>query len=277
MPLDTVRVTVQDSFGNRVLTASHEITLAPGAGSPSGATLGGTKVLEASNGLAEFSDLTLDKVGSYTLTAAATGLTGATSSSFSIGAGAPSRLTFSVQPGNVTAGSNFSPALQVRIEDAEGNLTSSTAQVTLAVTGGGATVEGTSQVNAVNGVATFSSARVSKAGTWTLTASSGSLTTATSSSFSVSAGSASTLAFTTQPASALAGATLSAVAVTVRDAHGNDITGSTASITLAVGTGPSGATFSGTKTVDAVAGVASFEDLSLDKAGDYTLTASAAS
>src|SRR5205807_1958121 len=52
-------------------------------------------------------------------------------------------------------------------------------------------------------------------------------------------------------------------------------TGSTASITVALGTNPSGGTLAGSVTVAATAGVASLSNLSLDKAGTgYTLAAS---
>src|SRR3989454_4494726 len=68
-----------------------------------------------------------------------------------------------------------------------------------------------------------------------------------------------------------------AVEVTAQDAGGNTATGFTGNITVAIGTNPSTGTLSGTKTVAAVAGVATFSGLSIDKAGTgYTLTATGA-
>src|SRR5204862_169939 len=68
-----------------------------------------------------------------------------------------------------------------------------------------------------------------------------------------------------------------AVEVTAQDGNGNTATGFTGSITVAIGTNPSTGTLSGTKTVAAVAGVATFSGLSIDKAATgYTLTATGA-
>ncbi len=86
------------------------------------------------------------------------------------------------------------------------------------------------------------------------------------------------LTFTTQPSSANAGAAISpAVQVAVQDANGNTVTSANNSITLAIGTNPGGGTLSGTLTVSAVNGVATFSSLSINQPGiGYTLTASAA-
>ena len=84
------------------------------------------------------------------------------------------------------------------------------------------------------------------------------------------------LAFGQPPTSAGAGAVLSpAVTVLVEDASGNVVASDTSSVTVAIGNNPSGGTLSGTLTVAAVNGVATFSDLSIDKSGNgYTLTAS---
>src|SRR5204862_424251 len=58
--------------------------------------------------------------------------------------------------------------------------------------------------------------------------------------------------------------------------YGNTVTTATNSVALAIGTNPNSGTLSGTKTVAAVNGVATFAGLSIDKAGvGYTLAASA--
>src|SRR3989441_1419993 len=83
------------------------------------------------------------------------------------------------------------------------------------------------------------------------------------------------LAFSSPPTSATAGASISpAVQVEVQDAGGNRITTARNAVTLAIGTNPGSGTLSGTLTANAVAGVATFSGLSIDKAGTgYTLTA----
>jgi len=80
-----------------------------------------------------------------------------------------------------------------------------------------------------------------------------------------------------QPSNVTAGIPINpAVHVSVQDAQGNVVTGSTASITVAItsGTGTAGAVLSGTRTQTAVNGVAVFANLAVDKAGtSYALSA----
>ncbi len=60
------------------------------------------------------------------------------------------------------------------------------------------------------------------------------------------------------------------------DALGNPVGAGAAAITVALGQNPSGATLGGTLTRNAVAGVATFDNLTVSAAGEYTLTAAAA-
>ena len=270
---------IEDTYGNVVTSSSATVTAAIGT-NPGGGTLAGTTSVAAVSGVATFSNLSINKSGTgYTLTAASAGVTGATSSGFNITAGAPSKLAFVQGPSNVVAGSSISPSVTVAVEDAAGNtVTTSSAAVTVAVgtNPSGGTLSGTTTVNAVSGIATFSTLSLDKAGTgYTLAASSGALTGSMSGSFNVTPGSASKLAFVQGPTSATAGAAISpAITVAVTDAFGNTITSSSASVTLAIGTNPGGGTLSGTKTVSASAGVATFSTLSIDKGGSgYTLAA----
>ena len=55
------------------------------------------------------------------------------------------------------------------------------------------------------------------------------------------------------------------------DRFGNLVTFDTSNVTVALGTNPGGGTLSGTTTLAAVAGVATFSTLSIDKTGVYTL------
>ncbi|HEY6157905.1 MAG TPA: Ig-like domain-containing protein, partial [Gemmatimonadales bacterium] len=85
------------------------------------------------------------------------------------------------------------------------------------------------------------------------------------------------LTFTVQPTAAVAGGAISpGVRVVAQDALGNTLTSFNGSVTLALASNPGGDTLSGTKTVAAQSGVASFADLSIAHAGaGYTLQASA--
>jgi len=84
------------------------------------------------------------------------------------------------------------------------------------------------------------------------------------------------IAFVTQPSTTVLNTNISP-SVTVRflDATNNPITTSTLPVTLAIGTNPAGGALTGTLTRNAVNGVATFNDLKIDKVGiGYTLTAS---
>ena len=82
------------------------------------------------------------------------------------------------------------------------------------------------------------------------------------------------LAFTVQPSNIASKAAVApAVQVAVQDASGNTVTSANDNITLAIGTNPGSGTLSGTATAAAVNGVATFNNLSIEKAGSgYNLT-----
>ena len=276
-----VQVTVQDALGNTVTTATTSITLAIGT-NPASGTLSGTMTVAAISGVATFSTLSLDKSGTgYTLTAAANGLVGATSNAFTIGVGAAAKLLFTLQPSNAVAGAANTPAVQVTVQDAQGNtVTTANTSITVAIGTNPASgvLSGTMTLAAISGVATFSTLSLNRTGTgYTLTASAASLTSATSNAFDISAGAAAKVVFTVQPSNAGAGAANTpAVQASVEDAQGNTVTTATTIITVAIGTNPASGILSGTMTVAAISGVATFSTLSLNKAGTgYTLTGSA--
>ena len=78
-----------------VTTATNSITLAIGT-NPGGTLACTTNPLAATGGVASFAGCKITgKAGTYTLTAAATGLTGATSATFTITPGAATQLAFS--------------------------------------------------------------------------------------------------------------------------------------------------------------------------------------
>ena len=250
---------------------------------PSGgtATLAGNSAALV-NGQALFNAASINKAGTaYTLRASAGSLAQPTSNSFNITGAPATKLVFLQQPGNVAAGTAIAPALKVQVQDATGTpVTTSTATVTLAIATnpGSSTLGGTLSANAVAGVATFANVTLNKIGTgYTLRASSTGLAGITSNAFNVTTGAAAKLAFVQPPTSAVAGATLTpAVTVQVLDAGGNPVSASTATVTLAIGSNPGGSSLNGTTGVAAVSGVASFNTLSLNKAGGgYTLAASA--
>jgi hypothetical protein len=286
-PTDTVAgttispaVTVQivDQFGN-LTNSSANVSLAIGT-NPSSGTLSGTTTKAASSGVATFGDLSINKASiGYTLMASSSGLTGTTSMGFNIEAAAADHLLFLQQPTDTVAGTSITPAVTVEILDRFNNLTTSGANVSVAIgtNPNSGTLSGTTTQAASSGIATFGDLSINKAGMgYTLGASDGSLGVATSSSFTIKPAAADHLAFGVQPSNSTAGVAISpAVTVKVLDRFGNLATGDTSSLTMAIGTNPSGGTLSGTQTMSAVGGVATFSTLSIDKAGTgYTLTAS---
>src|SRR5438132_611587 len=278
-----VQVTAQDAHGNTATAFSGNVTVAIGTNA-GGGVLSGTTNVAAGGGIATFSGLSINKTGTgYTLTAGASGVGGgATSAAFSVTAGAPSVLVFSVQPTSATAGAAITPAVQVTAQDAQGNVAtafSGSVTVALGANPGGGTLAGTATVTAAGGVATFSGLSVNKAGSgYTLTATAAGLRTSTSTPFTITVGALAQLVFTVQPTNVVAGATISpALQVTGQDAQGNTVTAFSGNVTVAIGSNPGGGTLGGTTTVAAVSGVATFPGLSINKVGSaYTLTAGAA-
>ena len=266
----SIVVDVEDQFGNIVTTDSSNVTLAVGSGPGS---LSGTLTVAASSGIATFSNVKLNTAGNYTLSASDGALTGATSSSFTVSPAAASKVVYGVQPSNVTAGVADSPPITVEVEDQFGNIVASdNSSVTLTVASGPGSLSGTVTVTASGGVATFSNVKFDTAGSYTLTASDGSLTPATSSSLAVSAASASKVVYGVQPSNVTAGVADSpSITVDVEDQFGNIVTTDSSNVTLAVASGPG--SLSGTLTMAASSGIATFSNVKLNTAGNYTLTA----
>ncbi|WP_233261948.1 S8 family serine peptidase [Vitiosangium sp. GDMCC 1.1324] len=273
------KVGLQDKDGNAVTTGSFSVTLSI-ANNVGGGSLSGTTTVAMSGGVATFSGLSIDKVGTgYTLKATASGLTDATSSAFNITAATASKLAFATQPSATVVGSSIAPAVQVAVQDAFGNQVTSTASITVALSGGsGATLSGTATVAAVGGIATFGNLSINKVGTdYKLTATSGTLTSATSSVFSVTPGAPYRVLITRQPSNVVAGASMSpSVQVSLYDQLGNLATQASNPVTLSLGYNTTGAVLGGVTTANAVAGVATFDSLSVSRAGtNYTLVAGA--
>ncbi len=188
------------------------------------------------------------------------------------------KLVFTTQPPKTaTAGKAVAPSVVVKIEDQAGNvITTDTSTVTIGVGTGpsGATVTGTASVAAKAGVATFSNLLLTKAGTYTLKATDGSDTAGISSSLVVNPAAAAKLVFLQSPVASKVGKPITpAVTVLIEDSLGNIVTTNTTTVKLTTATAPSGGALSGTVSVAAVAGKATFSNLLLSKAGSYSLKA----
>ena len=184
-----IQATAFDARGNTATGFTGTVTLAFGT-NPGGGSLSGTTSAVAVNGVARFTTLSIDKVGTgYTLTASATGLTGTTSAPFTVAAGPATHLAFTVQPGDTAADAALSPAVQVTALDAPGNTAtgfSGGVTVALGTNPGNAGLYGTTTVAAISGVARFQSLSVNRIGTgYTLAASAPGLTGASSGPFAI--------------------------------------------------------------------------------------------
>jgi hypothetical protein len=184
-----VTVQVQDALGNNIAASGTSVTLTlNGTGSLDGTPP--TQITDAF-GVATFSNLTVDILGSKTLTAQASGLASATSLPFTISAAAAARLAFTTQPGGGTAGVPFAQQPVVTLQDAFGNTVTGTAQnVTLALLANpGADVLGgttTVSVNTTTGQAVFAGLSLTHAATgYTLTATGNSVSTVAGNVFSL--------------------------------------------------------------------------------------------
>src|SRR5207248_8188312 len=97
--------------GNTATGFTGNVTVAIGT-NPSTGTLGGTVPRAAVGGVATFSNLSIDKVGTgYTLTA--TGAGSATSAAFNITAGTATQLVFTVEQIGRAAGRGSAPGVEV--------------------------------------------------------------------------------------------------------------------------------------------------------------------
>jgi alpha-tubulin suppressor-like RCC1 family protein len=267
-------VAVLDSAGNVVSSAQMGISLTLGANKPNG-SLSGRVTATPVLGIATFDSVVIAHAGSgYSLAANGGLLKPVLSDSLAIQPAAPAKLVFQAQPATTAAGAALAP-VQVAVSDAFDNPTpAATGVVTLAI-GRGATLRGTVSVAASAGIATFADLRINRADSgYVITATSGALTAAISALFAVTPLSGTRLVFQSSPTGGAAGYAFdSPVSVAVVDSF-NNVSASTAPITVALGANPSGGTLGGTKTVNAQRGVASFTDLAIDRAGTgYTLTA----
>jgi hypothetical protein len=232
----------------------------------SSGNLGGTKTVAAVNGVATFTDLSMNKNGSFTLTASDGALGSATSEAFTFGA----KLVFQAQPTTTIAGETINQ-IRVLVEDAGGHLlTGDNSAVTLSIASGpDATLMGTVTVNAVNGVATFDDIVLQTAGAYKLSATDGTLKSATSGNFNINPDAPTQMTFLRDASDVVAGAKMTSIRVQLQDQFGNLATNYKSAVTLTVADGPGAIT--GDTSVNVSNGIATFNSVSLRTAGTYTL------
>jgi hypothetical protein len=256
---------VRDAFNNPVPSVDVRWTRV-GAG-----TLGATVTTTGADGRANVGYTFGNTAGSETITASIAGQT----ATFSVRAlvGAPSTIV--VMSGSGQTGTALLPLAApfvVKIADVAGNPVSGVTVSWLTTNGTMAATTTTDASGLSSNVLTLGSL----AGAASATAS---IAPATSVSFAATAqaGAFAKLAFRSSLTGGTVGALLTPpVQLELQDASGN-LTGAVSPVTMALGTNASGGTLAGTLTRSAVAGIATFDDLKLDKLGAYTLVASSGS
>ena len=187
-------------------------------------------------------------------------------------------LAFVEQPSSsgsiaaIAAGANLAPWPQVAVEDSSRDVVQDDlSSVTLAFSPGNATCTGIEN----QGTFSFGDCRVTKTGTYTLTATDGSLTPATSLAFTIVPSLPTQLVYATKPPATTHTGTTFSVVVDEEDNYGNTVTtDSTSTVSLAANNGGGG--FSCTSTsVKVTQGVATFSNCSygVTSATGYTLSA----
>jgi hypothetical protein len=136
----------------------------------------------------------------------------------------------------------------------------------------GATLAGTTSVNAVNGIATFSGLSIASEGDYSIFASATGKAPVVSNDFSVTVGpqTATSLAVTQEPGPAWQFGVMPPMRVSVLDQFGNVVVTDSSNIGVSILSGPPGALIHGNLVEPTKGGIATFADLSINVPGTYT-------
>lgn len=266
---------VNSSGGLAIFIGDITVSVASGPGQ-----LDGTTTLPSIGIGVTFNNLNIDEAGTYTLQVTSDpALTPATSEAFQISPGPPSGATSQItaSPTSIPANGTSTSTITVQLRDEFGNdLDTGGDDVSLAKSGGG-TLTATP---VDNGDGTYTGTLTSDTSpetvTVTGTVNGGAITDNATVVFAALP--ATRLEFGQQPTSEAAGVAI-APPITVRaeDATGNLDTNFSGPVTLAIASGPADGSLSGTTTRTASGGIATFNNLSIQRAGAYTLRATSGS
>jgi hypothetical protein len=235
----------------------------------------GTYKVNAVKGVATFSNVSIHSAGNYKILASSGTITTIRSGNFSIAPAAPTQMVILQNTSNTVAGSSMR-AIELKFLDAFGNLAVNnhgTVTLTLAGAPSGGALVGNLNDRINKGIVTFNKVTLRVHGSYILHAAFGGMSLNTA-GFTVLPAAAKQLVFHQPPLAAVHGEIIApAIIVDVVDAFGNLVTFSAAIITLAVQSGPKGASFTNVSTA-ALNGEATFDDVSLATAGAYKLKAS---
>jgi hypothetical protein len=282
-----VAIGVCDRWGNVVSAANtidksgatHPVSIALEP-HPRGGVLYGTTSAAASDGVARFGALRIDRPGAgYRLVATSPGLqncanqaAGEVSAPFDQWKCNPPCIRFDAAPEATPAGDVIAPPIVVAVEDVFGDVDPGfSGDVTLSWEGPWDPVlRGTLTVKAASGVATFADISAERAGTgYRFTAAAAGRQTGASASFRVSSANPARVCFRAeaQPHLALVGEGIGPVQTVIQDRFGNEVTpangrpGISNPVTVTIARNAGGGALAGTATVASVDGIATFGDL----------------
>ena len=317
-PLSTIKVALEDQQGDIITTDHSVVTLSYASGStvdPNAKTVLATQ--PAQNGVATFTGVTINLVGTFTLCAQFIP-TEVTSSMLALKIVSPQQLVVISEPSSTPSINQSLGTVQIAIEDLAGNiLTNDQSSVTLAISQNdqpppftdGITnlappkfpqtaLQGTTIVQAQNGIATFSGLSIDASGTYYFGFGDQDYTPVVSSPIHVTSA-ATHLVFLTEPVDkAFVAQSIGTVEVALEDANGNLVTNDQVPVRISLaGAAPpqtsqqapvpsDGATgttinvssnifLSGNQTLTFQNGIATFTGLSIFGSGNFTLSATA--
>jgi len=247
-----------------------------------GGTLLGVTTVNAVNGVASFTGLSIDQQGTYEFVASTANINPGNSNAFNVTVAPAAQLGVVAQPISLLESTSMATPIQIALEDSLGNTvyydTGTVIGLTIASGPAGAVLTGQTTASTVNGVATFNGVSANVLGSYTLEASvispPGSIAPVTTAAFSVEEPK---LVFIQGPQSFLDDTYMvTPLTVAVEDAAGNTSTVFPATtVTLSIASGPAGAVLSGQTSAVTVNGIATFDKVSANLPGSYTITATA--
>jgi hypothetical protein len=278
-----VTVTARDQYGNQEETGGDAVAVmnSMNVGESTGVMSG---VTDNSNGTYSFTFSTTGAGTPTTITGTINGnpIT-SPSPTVTVNACTVTQVTWATQPNaSITAGSNFTSG-RVKLQDAANHICGTdmvTFDIVPATNHTGAILQGTTTVAPDNGYAYLTVAtaniNIQTAGTYNLQATANGISSAASNDVTVKPGTATQIVFThINPAwPAGGGAGTVTVQLAREDGYNNINQGSAGNATLTIDNNPGSGALSGTTTMGFTSGIATFRDLSIDKAGTgYTLIA----
>lgn len=270
-------VVVSDEFGNPTPRTNVSVRVVNAAGA---IVRGELEVETNESGIATFDDIVIETASDYTLEFTiddsdedVSESDNAISDSFIIEATDPEEITIGTQPDIAqTAGDRITGPPTVTVTDAFGNPTPETTVSVTTVDTGGAIVSGTTVETNSTGVATFNDLVIETADDYQLEFSIEGVSesdTVTSDTFTVEPADASVVTTKTQPIDTTAGESIAGVpTVSVTDTFGNP----TSEVTVSVATVGDGGEIVNANTAETSStGIATFDSLIIEVAGDYEL------